>query len=199
LGWAGFSGEGCEEVTGLLEVGLDLEAEGFEGGEFSFTAEELEGLDFEVGAVDILLKVEDMGFEAEGGCGLVEGGADAEVKDSGVGFVIEDGVGGVDAEWGEGEVLDVEVGGGEAELSAEVVAVDDFAGDGVGSAEEVTGFVEQAGGDFFAYDGGADGAGVEGDGGKDMGRVMEFAFEVLEELAGAGAFMSEGEALSDAD
>ncbi len=183
----------------MLEIGLDLLAEGFQRVELLFAADELEGLDFEVSAVDILVDVEVMGFEAVGWGGLVVGGADAEVEDGGVGFVVENGVGGVDAEGWEGEILDIEVGGGETDLAAELVALDDLTGDGVGTTEQAAGFREQPGGDFFADDGGADGAGVQGDGGEDMGGVMEFAFEVFKELAGARALMSEGEALSDAD
>ncbi len=169
-------------------------------GEGLLVAEPVEVGDPEFLAVEVGVEVEDVdleGVDAVGG----EGGARAEVHDGLVpGEVGGDaGAAGVDAARRQ-ELFDPgEVGGGEAHGAAAHVALDDLAGDGVGAAEELRGFLEFALRDGFADAGAADRCAVEHDGCDGLHAEAVLVGEGGEAVGVAGAILAEGPVLADGD
>jgi len=159
----GFSA--VEEGVGVFDIAGDLDSQGGDGWEFHLIAEFCDESDFEFLPIEIVGGGEDVGFDTEPRGGLGEGWADADIEDGSMGLVLVVGMDGVDAVGGEDEAGDIEVGGGEAEFSAELISGDDGAREGVGTAEHFAGLIEFSGANGLTDAGAADGLVIEGDGG----------------------------------
>jgi len=197
VGGGGGDGLAADQADVLGDLLLEI----WEGTEPLLRPDEPFELDFDGLAVEVFIEIEDMDFEAgfRLGLGLVESGAVSQVDDGWQRFALDDGFGGIDAEWGEDQTIDVEVGGGEAELTAQAVAELNDGGDGVGATEHLAGVGDLAGGDEFADPGGADGGILEADWVDGVGVEAEAGFLLFQEVDVTGALVTEGEALADAD
>lgn len=181
------------------EVADDLLLEGFEVGEFHLIPEFCDEGDFKFSTIEITGEIEQMHLGVELGSGFGAGGTKAEVEGGGVGVRVDAGENGVNPVGWQGESTGVEIGGGKTEATADLIAGDDGAGEGVGAAEHLAGGVQVAGADGGADAGAADGLAVEGDGGEVVDGEVEFGTELAEQFDIAGAAVSEGEVGADAD
>src|SRR5260370_18962733 len=128
---------------------------------------------------DFPVKIEQVGFDTEGGA--VEGGADTDVGDRAatLGFALEESSCHIDAAGGQKLLLGLVVEGGEGEAAAGGGADDDFTGEREGTAEEPRGVGDVAGGDFAADHGARDDFFVAGQRWNDLDR------EAVERAQGA--------------
>src|SRR5712692_6285408 len=145
---------------------------------------------------DFTGKIEQVGFDTEGGA--VEGGAEADVGDraAAAGFPFEQGARDVDAAGGQKLLLGLEIQGGEGEAAAGAGAADDFAGEGEGAAEEPRGVSDVAGGDFAADHSAGNNFSLVGDWRNDLHREAVARAQSAEQVDVARLLMTEAEVFS---
>lgn len=182
---------------------MNLGPQGVDGVEALFGSDETDKFDLDFPAVEVGGMVEEMDFEERAGMGGIDGGPETEVEDGGVGGEgvgwIDADAGGIDTQRGEFESGDGDVGGGEAELPAELPARDDFAGDGVGATEEFGYGSEPAFAEIGPDAGAGDAFGSDVDGGDGVGGEAEFVSEGFQQGDIAGTLVPEMESLADGD
>src|SRR5712692_6809113 len=142
-------------------------------------------------------KIEQVGFDTEGGA--VEGGADTDVGDRAatLGFALEESSCHIDAAGGQKLLLGLQVEGGEGEAAAGAGADDDFTGEREGTAEEPRGVGDVAGCDFAADHGAGDDFSLVGDWRNDLHREAVARAQSAQQVHVAGLLMAEAKVLSD--
>src|SRR5262249_14358297 len=155
---------------------------GVEAGELLLGAEEAAEADFEVFAVDVAVEIEEVHFEDALAAGVRDRGAHADVGDAAQRFGADCGVDGVDAVGWELLVVGAEVGGGEADRAAKLVALRDGAEDRVGTTEETFGFRQPAFLHGAADEGAADDLAFDFDGGHAYFVEAELVAEAVEQF-----------------
>jgi len=142
-----------------------------------------------------------VGFDAELWIGVFECGTMADVDDGAVGGgrILKICVGSVNTAGWKDEAGNVEIGGGEAEFLAELIAMNDFAGEGVRTAKHLAGGIKIAFLDLFANACAADRLTIKRNGGHAMYREFKFDSKLLEHSDVAASFVAEHKICADAD
>ena len=109
------------------------------------------------------------------------------------------GLGGIDSVRRKNHSRGIEVGGGEAEFVAELIAVNYFSGNGISAAKHLAGGIEIICADGFADARAADGLSIKRHGGKTTHMETKFCAERLEQRDIAAAFVPEDEIRADTD
>jgi hypothetical protein len=155
--------------------------------------------DFERAMVQVTRKVEEMDLKLEPRRRCLDGGAMAKVQHGWVIDPVQACRGGIDTSGRQCEPGDVEVGGGESELTPALISADDTARDGVRSAEEAMDGGQVAALDGVANAGAADGLMALRDGGHTMNDEVELVAEALEQIEISRALMTEGKGGANAE
>ena len=169
--------------------------ERFQCGEFSLRAEEFVEFQCDLPAVQVPLVGKNPGLH--GDAAAMDGGAGADVGDGGVALPLQLHQTGVNAELGDHQPgRQRQIGGGDAQGAAQLVAVDDLAGENMGMAQEGVGLLHlpllQQGADVGGGNPGAVDGLLRHHG---PGQVLPLAV-VCQQCAVAGAAASEAEIVS---
>ena len=112
-------------------------------------------------AVEVAVKVQNPGLH--GDAHAADGGAGAHIGDGGIGLAVDGDTAGIDAEFRHHQSLfQTDVGGGDAQGPAQLLAGDHHAGDDVGMAQETLGGLHIAALDLGADIGGGNALAVHG-------------------------------------
>ena len=188
-----------EQIPCGDEVFFDLGFQGVEGIELCFVAEFADEGESERLAVEISFEIKEMGFDVQRWLCIRYRRAVADVYGGAVGRFAHLRMRGIHAVGWQTKSVHFEVGSGIAKLAAAVVALDDFAGEGVFAPEHLACGIELAGLDGLADAGAADGFVIKRNTGKTVDDKIHFLPEPLEEFHVALALMTEGEVRANAN
>ena len=188
-----------EQIPCGDEVFFDLGFQGVEGIELCFVAEFADEGEGKGLAVEIAFEIKEVSFDVQGWLCICYRRAQADVHGGAVGCFAHLRMRGVHAVGWEAKSVHFEVGSGIAKLASTLVALDDFAGEGVFAPEHLAGGIELAGLDSLADAGAADGFVIKRNTGKTVHDKIHFLPEPLEEFHVALALMAEGEVRADAN
>ncbi len=188
-----------EQIPCGDEVFFDLGFQGVEGIELCFVAEFADKGEGKGLAVEIAFEIKEVSFDVQGWFGIRYRRAQADVHGGAVGCFAHLRMRGVHAVGWQTKSVHFEVGSGIAKLASTLVALDDFAGEGVFAAEHLAGGIKLAGLYGLADAGAADGFVIKRNTGKTVHDEIHFLPEPLEQFHVALALMAEGEVRADAN
>jgi len=188
-----------EQIPCGDEIFFDLGFQGVEGIELCFVAEFADKGEGKGLAVEIAFEIKEMSFDVQGWLCIRYRRAQADVHGGAVGCFAHLRMRGVHAVGWQTKSVHFEVGSGIAKLASTLVALDDFAGEGVFAAEHLAGGIELAGLNGLADAGAADSFVIKRNAGKTVDDEIHFLPESLEEFHVALALMAEGEVCTNAN
>ena len=169
-----------EQIPCGDEVFFDLGFQGVEGIELCFVAEFADKGESKGLAVEIAFEIKEVSFDVQGWLCIRYRRAQADVHGGAVGRFAHLRMRGVHAVGGQTKSVHFEVGSGIAKLAAALVALDDFAGEGVFAPEHLACGIKLAGLDGLADAGAADGFVIKRNTGKTVHDEIHFLPEPLE-------------------
>ena len=178
----------------------DLSFEGFEGIHFQFVAQTLDEADFHAFAVEVAGVIEEVDFELTlRNTVVLNSRAETEIGDAGKTLAIDGGFDRIHPDGGKLLGFQSEVGGGEAQFSSQLAALDNGAVNGVVAAEEAGSRGEVATFDGKTDPGAADGFFGDDHGGDAVNLETQGLAKGRQGLKIAAAAFAEGPIVADRD
>ena len=188
-----------EQIPCGDEVFFDLGFQGVEGVELCFVAEFADKGEGKGLAIEIAFEIKEVSFDVQGWLCIRYRRAQADVHGGAMGRFAHLRMRGVHAVGWQTKSVYFKVGSGIAKLASTLVALDDFAGEGVFAAEHLACSIKLAGLDSLADAGAADSFVIKRNTGKTVDDEIHFLTEALEQFHVTLTLMAEGEVCAHAN